>query len=81
MREIFDEMMANLKRGDVATANMDKFDPSTWETDVKGVGYGEADIPALTEGAYPQRRLMENAPCDISKDALSGLFTDALSYW
>ena len=48
---------------------------------IGGVGYGESDIPALTEGAYPQRRLMENAPCDISKDALSGLFTDALAYW
>jgi alcohol dehydrogenase class IV len=48
---------------------------------IAGVGYGEADIPALTEGAYPQRRLLDNAPCSIGRDELSGLFRDALSYW
>ena len=46
-----------------------------------GVGYGAEDIPALTEGAYPQRRLFENAPRDISREALSGLFQDAMAYW
>jgi alcohol dehydrogenase class IV len=48
---------------------------------IAGVGYGEGDIPALTEGAYPQRRLLDNAPCPIGRDELSGLFHDALSYW
>ncbi|MGW8367972.1 MAG: nickel-dependent hydrogenase large subunit, partial [Gammaproteobacteria bacterium] len=38
MREVFDDMMANIKAGDVATANMDKWEPSTWPRDVKGVG-------------------------------------------
>ncbi len=48
---------------------------------IAGVGYGEADIPALTEGAYPQRRLLDNAPRPIGKDELNGLFQDALAYW
>jgi alcohol dehydrogenase class IV len=48
---------------------------------LSGVGYATDDIPALTEGAYPQRRLFENAPRDISREALSGLFQDAMSYW
>jgi len=48
---------------------------------IAGVGYGEADIPALTEGAYPQRRLLDNAPCAIGRDQLGELFRDALSYW
>jgi alcohol dehydrogenase class IV len=48
---------------------------------LSGVGYGPDDIPALTEGSYPQRRLLENAPRDISRDALSGLFQDAMVYW
>ena len=48
---------------------------------LSGVGYGEADLRALTEGAYPQRRLMENAPRDISREQLTGLFHDALRYW
>ncbi len=46
-----------------------------------GVGYGAGDLGALTEGAYPQRRLMDNAPLEISREALSGLFADALRYW
>jgi len=48
---------------------------------IGGVGYGEADIAALTEGAFPQRRLFDNAPLDISKDDLAGLYRGALSYW
>ena len=48
---------------------------------IAGVGYGEGDIPALTAGATPQRRLLDNAPRAIGRDELSGLFRDALSYW
>ena len=48
---------------------------------LSGVGYGAPDLPALTEGAFPQQRLLQNAPREISKDALTGLFSDALSYW
>lgn len=48
---------------------------------LSGVGYSPADIPALTEGAYPQRRLLENAPREISREALSGLYQDAMAYW
>jgi alcohol dehydrogenase class IV len=48
---------------------------------IGGVGYGEADIAALTEGAFPQRRLLDNAPREISKDNLADLFRGALSYW
>jgi len=48
---------------------------------VIGVGYGEADVAALTEGAFPQRRMFDNAPLEISKDDLAGLYRSALSYW
>jgi hydrogenase large subunit len=47
MREVFDGMMANLKAGDVATANMEKFDPVTWPSEARGVGYGEAPRGSL----------------------------------
>jgi alcohol dehydrogenase class IV len=46
-----------------------------------GLGYGEDDIGALTEGSFPQRRLLDNAPLDISKESLAGLYKDALAYW
>ena len=48
---------------------------------ISGVGYGEADIEALTDGAYPQRRLLDNAPLEVSREALAELYGSALSYW
>ncbi|MEO1201954.1 MAG: nickel-dependent hydrogenase large subunit [Pseudomonadota bacterium] len=65
MREIFDEMMANIRRGDTATANMEKFDPATWETDVKGVGYGEAPRGALGHWIHIKDTKIENYQCVV----------------
>ncbi len=47
MRYVFDNMMANLKAGDTATANMTTWDPSSWPKDVKGVGQVEAPRGSL----------------------------------
>ncbi|MDX1506745.1 MAG: nickel-dependent hydrogenase large subunit [Woeseiaceae bacterium] len=65
MREVFDEMMANLKRGDVATANMEKFDPSTWDDDVRGVGFGEAPRGALGHWVHIKDRKIANYQCIV----------------
>ncbi len=65
MREVFDDMMANLKRGDMATANMEKFDPATWETDVKGVGYGEAPRGALGHWVHIKDTKIESYQCIV----------------
>jgi alcohol dehydrogenase class IV len=46
-----------------------------------GVGYTEGDVPALTEGAFPQQRLLQNAPREMSRPVLSELFRGALRYW
>lgn len=45
------------------------------------IGYDERDVDALTEGAFPQRRVIGNAPRDVSKDDLRGMFRAALKYW
>ena len=45
------------------------------------VGYDERDLDALTEGAYPQQRVIKNAPRDVSKEELKGIFRSALRYW
>jgi hydrogenase large subunit len=47
MRTVFDDMMANLKAGDTATANMDLWEPKSWATDTKGVGRVEAPRGSL----------------------------------
>ena len=65
MRTVFDEMMANLKRGDFATANMEKFDPATWELDAKGVGYGEAPRGALGHWIHIKDTKIANYQCVV----------------
>lgn len=46
-----------------------------------GVGYGETDCGTLADGAWPQQRLLQNAPVDTDRAALTGLFRQALGYW
>lgn len=48
---------------------------------LSGVGYTEADVTALTEGAFPQQRLLQNAPREMSRPVLAQLFRGALRYW
>jgi hydroxyacid-oxoacid transhydrogenase len=45
------------------------------------IGFSEADVPALAEGAYPQQRLLTNSPRPVNKDDLAGLFRGAMQYW
>ena len=45
------------------------------------LGYGDADIPALVEGAIAQQRLLVLAPCEVSEGDLVGLYADAMRYW
>jgi alcohol dehydrogenase class IV len=48
---------------------------------ISGVGYGEADVDALTGGAFAQQRLLTNSPRDVSQDDLCHLFRGAMRYW
>ncbi len=48
---------------------------------LQAVGYGEADVAALVDGAYPQRRVMANSPRDASKADLADLFRGAMRYY
>jgi alcohol dehydrogenase class IV len=60
---------------------------TAWMKDVRlpngigGVGYAAKDVPALTERALPQQRLLANAPCTITEPVLDALFRAALAYW
>ena len=46
-----------------------------------GVGYTDADIPALVAGAAPQRRLLDNAPLPVAEAELADYFRAALEIW
>lgn len=46
-----------------------------------GVGYTGTDTSALADGAWPQQRLLSNAPVTVDKAVLADTFEQALRYW
>jgi hydrogenase large subunit len=60
MREVFDTMMANIKAGDMATANTEKWEPDTWPRETKGVGYCEAPRGSLGHWVHIKEGKLEN---------------------
>ncbi len=65
MRTVFDELMASLKGGNSATANMDMFDPATWPGEARGVGFGEAPRGALGHWIHIKDRKIESYQCIV----------------
>lgn len=45
------------------------------------IGYTDNDIPALVSSAWPQQRLLAQAPKPVTEDDLADLFRDAMTYW
>jgi hydroxyacid-oxoacid transhydrogenase len=45
-----------------------------------GVGYGDSDLDALADRAIAQKRLVDNAPLAVDRDAMRALFAGALRY-
>ncbi len=48
---------------------------------LSGIGYLESDLEALTDKAFPQKRLIDNAPLPINQNQLKDIFREALQYW
>ncbi|MGE0816141.1 MAG: nickel-dependent hydrogenase large subunit [Vicinamibacterales bacterium] len=46
-KEFYGQLLANLKVGEVSTANTTRWDPASWPTEAKGVGLSEAPRGAL----------------------------------
>ena len=60
MREVFDALMANLRAGDTATANMEKWEPESWPLETKGVGHVEAPRGSLGHWVHIRAGRIEN---------------------
>ncbi|OAB88250.1 alcohol dehydrogenase [Janibacter melonis] len=45
------------------------------------VGYGEADLDGLVEGALQQQRLLATAPLEVTGEHLRGVFAASLHLW
>ncbi|MDT5109101.1 MAG: hydroxyacid-oxoacid transhydrogenase [Mycobacterium sp.] len=48
---------------------------------LSAVGYAEADCATLVDAAWPQQRLLQNAPVECDKPLLAELFEGAVRYW
>jgi len=60
-----DKLIANIKAGDTATANTEKFDPKTWPSEVKGVGFTEAPRGALGHWVKIKDTRIDNYQCVV----------------
>jgi hydrogenase large subunit len=63
--EQFDKLMANLKAGDSATANVEKWEPSKWPKEAKGVGFSEAPRGALGHWIKIKDTKIDNYQCVV----------------
>jgi hydrogenase large subunit len=65
MRYFMNKMVANIKAGDLATANVAKWDPETWPSSVKGVGFTEAPRGALGHWLKIENTKIANYQCVV----------------
>jgi len=64
-RHFFDKLIATIKAGDESTANVEKWDPSTWPKEAKGVGATEAPRGALGHWVKIKDGRIENYQCVV----------------
>ncbi|MDP1530632.1 hydroxyacid-oxoacid transhydrogenase [Rhodoferax sp.] len=48
---------------------------------IAALGYSDADVPALAEGAFAQQRPLVMAPRAVTKPDLEAMYRDAMRYW
>ena len=59
-QEFYDQLLSKIKNGDTRTANIEKWDPSTWPAEAKGVGMTEAPRGALAHWIVIKDKKIEN---------------------
>ena len=65
MLDDWNELIANIKAGDTATANVEKWDPSTWPKEAKGVGTVAAPRGVLGHWIKIKDGRIENYQCVV----------------
>ncbi|MCF6190813.1 MAG: nickel-dependent hydrogenase large subunit [Cocleimonas sp.] len=65
MVDDWNELISNIKNGDSSTANMEKWDPSTWPDEAKGVGTAAAPRGALGHWIVIKDGKIKNYQCVV----------------
>ncbi|HSQ70420.1 MAG TPA: nickel-dependent hydrogenase large subunit [Steroidobacteraceae bacterium] len=61
----YQKLLANIKAGDTATANMDNFEPKTWKKSAQGYGFVEAPRGALGHWIDIEDKKIKNYQCIV----------------
>lgn len=61
----FDKLITNIKDGDTKVANTEKWDPSTWPKEARGVGLYEAPRGALSHWCVIKNGKLDNYQCIV----------------
>ena len=65
MQDDWSDLMRNIRNGDTATANVEKWDPATWPKEAKGVGLVAAPRGALGHWIRIKDGRIENYQCVV----------------
>jgi hydrogenase large subunit len=65
MKYFFGKLMANIKAGNLATANVEFWEPRTWPADARGVGSCEAPRGALGHWIRIRNTKIDNYQCIV----------------
>jgi hydrogenase large subunit len=65
MKYFYDELMTNIKAGDLNTANIDKWEPSSWPAEAKGVVGCEAPRGALAHWVKIKNTRIDSYQCVV----------------
>jgi hydrogenase large subunit len=64
-QHFFDKLMTNIIAGDESTANVERWDPSSWPASTRGVGFTEAPRGALGHWVTISEGRIENYQCVV----------------
>ena len=64
-RHFFDKLIATIKAGDTATANVELWEPKSWPKEAKGVGFTEAPRGALGHWIKIKDTKIDNYQCVV----------------
>ena len=65
MKKWFDQFVTGIKGGDVDTFNPDKWEPSTWPSSSKGVGFAEVGRGTLSHWVHIDNGKVSNYQCVV----------------
>lgn len=65
MAYFMDKLIANVKAGDTATANVERWEPKSWPAEAKGVGFTEAPRGALAHWIKIKDTKIDNYQCVV----------------